>query len=1535
MNRKMLGGVLLGVIALGVLGGGGRNRVVEAPVPVRPAGAGITIDGKLEEWNRDEAGLLTLAESTTAGDGGSVYAPYSARVALKYDAENLYLGIWWQADPERRTARLDFTPPIGDGLVLSTGRGENPFLALFRDPATKRPTARSLKQPLAAEGRTLPEVRQAFAGDYPVSYTQEAAIPWSVLGIDPARDPEFRLGVDLLYSTLDSRIGYDRWFREKTTTTTSGNRWGGGLCWGFMDGLDDKGRKAPGFDPNTGAEVVLMGAGAAAPANEPEFYAGNEQTRTTGMIAVPAGRISVDGRLDPAEWNEAAGTTLGIEPTLFPHRYQTRVFWSYAPEGLYVGLRFLTGGSHLNVNDPAKIRNGYDGGDAVQLRLAVGGRVSHTDAWYFDAGKTPAVAITYGVRFEEGSVPDAIAAGAKTAVRNLPGGGYEQELFLPWSLITPDGKALRQNDRFRAVLDLFYSGNEGNRLPFIITARTVPDHSVLTLPQPVEPGVYTVVIEDASGRVVRRLLEGVRLGRGDVLGWDGLDDRGEAVPPGTYRFRGLRHDGLKLNYLMTYNNPGNPPWQTPDGKGEWGGDHCPPQGVAIDGDRVYLGWSAAEDGSGLIGLDLEGQRQWGFFQSPHPAGSGATQLAAADGRVYYLVDVILRSGRSRQRGEQELAYFGTLLSVHDARTGNCVDWSLEQPYRTLREFSSAEAPVRWFFDLREQKQLTPDSAWHRDFYYFSQRAVGANGAGIAVRDGRIYVSLRLDKVIKVFDAKTMKELAAWPAVRPGALTFSPGGELFALVDDAVVQLDPATGKVLRTAVPASELTAPAALAVGPDGRIYVGEWGERQCVRVFDRAGKFLHQIGKTGGRGWVGRLDFNGMLFPMQLALDTRGRLWVTENEESPRRVSVWEAATGRFLRHFIGGSSYGGVTGGYLDPADPTIAFANNTVFKLDYEHKRYEPVATMFRRTSRHEVFDSEQEIGSCFRVLRREGRTYLLTGSKSASVIGELTADFRFIPRAAIGGIFNRSDNAMALAGKEEQLEWRMFLPPPEMAGKGGYNYIWTDLNGDGKLQPEEFEWRKFDSEIGLLGLYWSSGVSRDDFSFVLNSENPNRFILFPVTEWLPNGAPRYRFSNCRPLGSYSGRLGSYAMDREGNILTNQFGEWRAVAWYKGDTHLRSVTPEGKLNWELPTLPDHRAPGAITGEKILGPFESGGELGEVFTFTQWHGCRLPLVTTDGLFVDKVLRDPAEGGASGPDLYRGETIQALTRLDDGRLILAHGKNAHHLFEIQGLREARRFSGEFTLSPEQAARATALLAAAKSEEQAAAPVPVVRGTARVDGKLDEWQEQPATPFGGEQTPNGRFRARYDDRRLYLAYEVNKHGPYRNQGTNVQQLFLSGDAVDLQFNSDPLARPGAAMREGDRRIVFAKYQGRPVAVLYESGVPGAERPVTFNSPTRGVRFDRVSEIREAEVAIVDTPSGYVVEASVPLRPVVVENFIWPNRRIASDFGAVIGDETGRRVARIYRYNRDTRVVNDIPTESELISRNWGALHFQAEEEKK
>ena len=149
-----------------------------------------------------------------------------------------------------------------------------------------------------------------------------------------------------------------------------------------------------------------------------------------------------------------------------------------------------------------------------------------------------------------------------------------------------------------------------------------------------KPGVVTLVIDNARGNRVRNLISETPFEAGKhVVEWDGCDDHeskqvaeqpvftfsGNPVGPGRNTVRGIVRHPVKLRYEMPLYTAGNPPWDTPDGRGGWLQDYNPPTAVVGLSDKMLVG-SPVGEAFGVVWTDLEGQGS---------AGSGAFRAAAA------------------------------------------------------------------------------------------------------------------------------------------------------------------------------------------------------------------------------------------------------------------------------------------------------------------------------------------------------------------------------------------------------------------------------------------------------------------------------------------------------------------------------------------------------------------------------------------------------------------------------------------------------------------------------------------------------------------------------------------------------------------------------------------------------------------------------------------------------------------------------------------------------------------------------------------
>jgi hypothetical protein len=146
-------------------------------------------------------------------------------------------------------------------------------------------------------------------------------------------------------------------------------------------------------------------------------------------------------------------------------------------------------------------------------------------------------------------------------------------------------------------------------------------------------------------------------------------------------------------------------------------------------------------------------------------------------------------------------------------------------------------------------------------------------------------------------------------------------------------------------------------------------------VKRFSSDGqRLLNTIGKDGGRPLLG--DWSelrgGLHRPWGVAVDSRNQVWIAEDCDSPRRLSIW-TLDGRLEREFIGPANYSG--GGLLDPTDRTRGYYRNMEFRLDYGTGGWE-IARVVSGQFGRESLAMPVGTGHPNRILYRDGKTYLV-------------------------------------------------------------------------------------------------------------------------------------------------------------------------------------------------------------------------------------------------------------------------------------------------------------------------------------------------------------------------------------------------------------------------------------------------------------------------------------------------------------------------------------------------------------------------------
>lgn len=789
------------------------------------------------------------------------------------------------------------------------------------------------------------------------------------------------------------------------------------------------------------------------------------------------------------------------------------------------------------------------------------------------------------------------------------------------------------------------------------------------------------------------------------------------------------------------------------------------------------------------------------------------------------------------------------------------------------------------------------------------------------------------EIYSTADAKLMKEVAV---PQPKEIAYAPDGALWAISGRQVVRIE--TGLKATNSTSAGKITdlqAPTDLAFDKAGRLYVSDVApERHHVRVYDPSGKLLRTIGTDGGFK-VGKWDPKRIGDVTAICVDQDDQLWIVENQYWPKRVTVWSTA-GVFKKELLGNTAYGG--GGVLDPEDKSRLFYGSLEFEIDWKtgDSRLKNLTTL-------DGFNAGEV------PMRVDGRQYLVTrpgfSERSVGLIYAYKTDHA-VPVAAIGLAvdFDPVKKAETLAK----------LGSPDLTKKC---FTWTDISGDGQVQPDEVT--LFDRPAHVHGV---SLFNRD-----LSAQQQS--LRYTVKEFLPNGAPVYvvedllkksqpSAATAAVQGSTQGDpgLASRTLYRLDNGSFFRLGDGAPITE-------AALKPDGTRTWEYFT--------EGTGVQALGncgPYTTGqivsefgivghetahaGELGEFVVIHSNHGA-WSVWTADGLLVGPIFKDLRTGARSWsmPEHARGMWMDGITsgqehfagyfcRTKDNKYYVVAGHNHASVLEVVGIDTARRQSGEIVVTEEDVREADRWTQQQQRRE-VFARAPVIdcfrlKQSPVIDGKLEEWKT-PAAKI--EQ--DAEFHIGYDDQMLYLAYRVRNLGPLKNSGRELDRLFKTGAAVDLQIGLDPEADEGRqAPVEGDKRLLLTEAmlngssgKPQPVAVLFDALVPGTakEDVVRIVSPVAEVQFDRIVRVEGVRMAAAALENGgYVLEAAVPLSALGLKPVA--NMRLKCDWGVLSTDQDGNVVLRRrYWSNQATGVVADAPSEARLTPHLWGHIRFHDE----
>ena len=1294
------------------------------------------------------------------------------------------------------------------------------------------------------------------------------------------------------------------------------------------------------------------------------------QTQNEGFCAVPAkGPVVIDG--DASEWDRS-GEIQSYRDTSVKDSYSVRTSAMWDRENLYLLFVWRDPsplGSKINPEfDPGR---GWVA-DAEQLRILAGPNAFWTTTWLYD-GKVPALGFDAMsaqdlwnpkrfdefVLFNKDGGAELGKGFASAYAKSSDGRGFVHELRIPWSTLRVEAA---EGTVIRMGMEFLWSDPSGKTFPehrcvdnmqpgvlsreFYWTAknawgdlklvggsvatprRYIPDVPIVegaipfVFEVPEKTSLLTVAIDDAAGRRVRNLVggadvelytESVKDGRRSVrVMWDGLDDDGAEVAPGTYTARPLvLGKPLHGTYERCFYNPGTPPWGTADGSGAWGADHSFMRVVSASGDGMVVWCEFAEGGSGTIGVGADGRKRWGNVRG--------SSCAAANARWAYSVP-------------NDWNTSGELLLRLDAKTG-------------------AFAPF-----VRDGKELP--MPLRLDTILGEGALKDAKVIAIEATEDEL-ILVQADGRVTVCDAetgavKTRFALPAKPAFDAQFASAVADGTLYYFEANAFKAVKLADGEPV--AVPAlAGLGSVNELTVA-GGAFYVLDNGPDSQIKKFDASGRPVATFGKRGGRPAEGHFEKDGILNGTSVAVDAKGLVWVTECTGRPRRLSVWNP-DGSLNRDYVGTTGYC-ASNTFLHDSDPSLAYAEGN--EIRFEGKRGWRVTELIQTPDakligsdkgdpapridgnghmffssasgrRHEYLVSGGDYGCGFVVCRRDAAT----GSwKTVSAVANI-ANFQ----QGYGGEYN------AQIVKPAKGQFADCDPADIVA--------WTDRNGDQLVQRAEctvFPAREKTAlgtrcESGkpgipvLDGKGWYRRANPDDLSIYASALRGERgtWRIRPAS-FTADGAPVYDASSWTrtPLADEwmlmeatpvpgSDRVIAFALrdagGRQGVWVIGFDAKTGEVAWrYPSryhSVHGSHGSPMAQPGLLIGCL---RICGYVPGEaEAPGAFMIRGNLGEDY----W-------LTADGLYISAFLKDgriPSPRLPAEEELLAGMPIEGFTggsehfcgwtgRQSDGVVRMSCGiaSQAGMVVRIDGLESVREL-------PKAAVTVdAALLAKAAAERQAraeAANRPKTLSAAKAASADELLSRAPFALSRHGQVEACDVRLGWNDADLLAVFDVtDPDSPWKNASTDPTLLFKGGDAVDLQLFGS--------------RVLVAPFAGTNRALVMRPKCPDAppEAKRTYSSPVTTVVFDSVAFDARVRVATEALPNGVRVKVAVPWE--VFGEKPEAGREIAGDVGFLSSDAAGEKtMLRTYFFNANTGLVSDIPMEAKPAVDAWGKITLE------
>lgn len=1095
---------------------------------------------------------------------------------------------------------------------------------------------------------------------------------------------------------------------------------------------------------------------------------------------------------------------------------------------------------------------------------------------------------------------------------------------------------------------------------------------------PKDKEAITVVIEDSKGNRIRNLIAELKYQEfrdyyfvretdttytTKVL-WDGRDDYGMKISPGKYTFRTIAYTSLDPVFDAVYYGPGQIPWSTTASNSGWLADHTPPRSVAVYGDEVYIGAAFAEGGHGLMALNSEnGEKKWGTTLGAHMLEVNSKYIYAVPGWDW-TQDMTINLNQ--------------ILLRYDRETGKYNPFVINGVQQQLQMYMSDVLGIK---NGESAPNITGIAANEEYVAIATEGITGVAGMDIKWHG----TALKYPDAVQIYSGEDLTPIKRIYVDDVGAVEYSKDGKhLYAISGkNEVVEINTVTGKVTPINLKGIDSTVEfSCITTDNDGNIVLFDMGDDCQVKAYNpTTGKLMYTAAQQGGRPYDGLWEEQGLTRETSdLAVDNNGDIWVTEDWNYPRRISKWSAKDGKLIKDFIGSTFYMGGNS-QISSYDPDLVYWGPVEMRLDRENNTYKVERILYIPDPlKGEMFPMDSGGNAATQIFQSDASGEMKKYAFGKGVLYIEDENGRFRPCYATG------TGIPAFSSYNKTPLYDVLLEPEYAAACGGAwtrmnnlegaAWMWNDYSCDGKVQADELQFFQSsyynvynDAESWFPNHFNWSAYMTDSLSYSAYKSAGNYYFgtstvgIFSPVGFSEDGAPFYSVDNLKlvedPAVSGQGSEHYYFED-EGTAIVIPATTSNDD---KTKTAIKCLDVEtGELLWSYrndyagvagshssPTQPDN---GVVIGSlKLMGVYHNSK--GDKFFHIRGNVGTDYIITSDGYFVSTLFKDNRITSNIFPSSVEEAKGMSMNHMSTGgepfggngathtdgvtRFILTTGGRCAIVCRLENMDSIERLEPitlTFTREDLDAAYAfvdeSDKLAEEETQQSGPAVYEIMKATDgfTLDGDLSDWDGYPSLTVEQDGVhERSTVKVAYDDANLYISFDTRDESPMVNSGVDFQRLFKTGDVADLYLSPTGNTKDDAT--DGDLRLTFSVFDGKEVAVLsktVDSTAKDAEG-FSYSSPVSTTPFDKVVLLKDAEIGIIRTDTGYMLEAKVPLASLGVT--VDTSKQMSGDVGIIKSNDEGtQNLARVYHFNKNTGLISDLPGEAKLWPSRWGAMKF-------